>query len=178
MLSTVARALPILLLAVVSAAAAPKVTVRAAPECAARHCRFAAWADLEGDDAARVTVTGVAPKPISAIYFADYGPVDASLVRDAKGAWYVLLPYRIGHGTGPAVISFLAVLRVDGNRLTLVRRARTRYWTGLTSLAEYDHRVVARPRQGGLVIRLKRQVWGHDRWAFAPPPRIKYLKVR
>ena len=178
MLSTVARALPILLLTASYAAAAPKVTVRPAPECAARHCHFAAWADLEGDDAARVTVTGITPKPITATYFADYAPGDASLARDAKGVWYVLLPYRIGHGTGPAVISFLAVLRIDGNRLALARRARTRYWTGLNSGAEYDHRVVAKPRQGGLVIRLKRQVWGSDRLADAPPPRVKYLRVR
>lgn len=177
MLSTVARAVPILLLTASYAAAAPKVTVRPAPECAARHCHFAAWADLEGDDAARVTVQGLTPKPITATYFADYSPGDASLVRDAKGVWYVLLPYRIGHGTGPAVISFLAVLRVDGNRLALARRARTRYWTGLTSGAEYDYRVVAKPGEGGLVIRMKRQVWGrhHDS---ALPPRVKILRVR
>jgi hypothetical protein len=180
MLSTAARSITILLLTAAQAIAAPKVSVREEPECAKQLCHFVSWAaGMDGSDAARITIEGITPKPITEIYFADYGPADASLVRDARGTWYVLLPFRIGHGTGPAVSAYLGVLRVGRSRLHLVRRLQVRYWTGFSSGAEYAPRVVAKPREGGLVIRLTRQVWGGAGDRDSPlPRRIKFLRVR
>lgn len=163
----------VLALAASAAAAAPRVSVRAAPECgvSAVHCTPADWADRKGSDPAQLVVEGAGAKAIRAIYFSDDGTCPAQLATDSDGNTYLLLEYRIGRRNAPSRVTTLAIFHVT-DRLVLLRKVQLRYWLSPFTTAEYSYRV-QKPFSGGLTIEMTRRFIGKTgTWHYPPPTQI------
>ena len=154
-----------------SAGAVPRVSTRAAPECAGARCTLADWSDRSAGDPALLTIEGLGPKPIRHYYSSDDGARAARFVTDANGCNYVLLEYAVGRGTGPGKVVYLAVLHVT-DRVELLRKVRLHYWLSPLNTAEYRYTVV-KPMEGGLSVELTRHFTGKQGdWRYPPATQV------
>ena len=165
LLITAALALPLL---ASSALAAPDVSVRPSTDYAENDC------GLFDTDGLILTVTDHGRPILEKRFCSSYGASKARIVSDGRAHNFLLLEYKVGHGTNAPVDSLTVYELTD----RLVERVNLTLSEpmGETSRWTYDYRVTAR-RPSGLTLRMTLQVDGKPDTGSKLPPPTKIIVV-
>ena len=108
-------------------------------------------------------------------FYSSYGKAEAKLVRDAKGAFYVLLRHGEGRGTNVRM-EYMTVFKVLNKLNELIRFPLTGPAGAASQRWEYKY-TLRRPKAGGLKFNLTLEITGNDA-RYHPEDKMRTIMVK